>query len=177
MLYRVRVAKKRGVHRRFLRSAETSSTAVPRLCCINLARSAAFGDQIDVASVFSFEASGWWMGTFYRLAGLPMRSAPQASRHHLPLRRNRRRALHVANMRGGASSASRKTCCLYHRASLARSRCNVSVGGFGLYEQMVDLPVHVPKRRQSFWSRGQKLQSPNDRREVVHIRDERSSNR
>src|SRR6266496_4754772 len=117
------------------------------------------------------------MDTFHPLAGVPVRSVSQEVRHRLPLRRDRGRALHSTHVRGSASSPRRKLAGFYHGASLARGRRNVSVRGFGLCEQMVDLPVYIPAERQNFWSRGSNVQSSNDRRKVVHIRDEHSSHK
>jgi hypothetical protein len=85
-----------------------------------------------VASVFPFEAAGSWVGAFYRVVGVPMRLAWKESRDHLPLRRDRGRALYVADVRGSASAPPRKVAGFYHGADLARSCGNVSVRGFSV---------------------------------------------
>jgi hypothetical protein len=105
-----------------------------------------------VASVFSFEGAGSWMDTFHTMAGVPVRTAWKESRHRLPLRRVRRRALRSADVRRGASPPSRKVAGFHHGASLERGRPNVSVRGFGLCKQMVDLPVYIPDKRHRSWS-------------------------
>src|SRR5262245_27647457 len=117
------------------------------------------------------------MDSFHSLAGAPMHSAWKESGGHLSLWWDRRRALHSANVRGGASPAPRKVAGFYHSAGVVGSRWNVWGGRFSLFQQMVDLPVYIPEERQGFWSDRHNLQPPNDRRKVVHIRHERSSHR
>ena len=103
-----------------------------------------------MASVFPFESARSWMNFFYDLPGRPIWSIRKASRDHLPLRRDRRRTLHVAGLRGGASPASGEVADLYHSASLARGRCDVSVRGFGLLKSVVGTPVYISNERQFF---------------------------
>ena len=90
------------------------------------------------------------MNFFYDLPGRPIWSIRKASRDHLPLRRDRRRTLHVAGLRGGASPASGEVVGLYHSANLARGHCDVSVRGFGLLESVVGTPVYISNERQFF---------------------------
>jgi len=117
------------------------------------------------------------MDTFNTVAGAPVRPVWKESRHRLPLRRVRRRALHSADVRRDASLPPGKVAGFHHGASLERGCVNVSVRGFGLRKQMVDLPVYIPDKRHSFWLDRHNLQPTNDRREVVHNRDEHSSHK
>ena len=105
-----------------------------------------------VASVFSFQGAGSWMDTFRTVAGVPVRPAWKESRHRLPLRRVGRRALHSADVRRGASPPPGKVAGFHYGASMERGRRNVSVRGFGLCKQMVDLPVYIPGKRHRSWS-------------------------
>ena len=58
---------------------------------------------------------------------------------------------------GGASPASGEVAGLYHSASLARGRCDVSVRGFGLLESVVGTPVYISNERQFFRPRREDL--------------------
>ena len=91
------------------------------------------------------------MDTFRAVVGAPVHWARKESRHRLPLRRIRRRALHSANVRRGTPTPPGKIAGFHHGTSLAGSRRNVWMRGFGLCQQMVGLPVYVPDTRQSFW--------------------------
>jgi hypothetical protein len=75
----------------------------PRICGFDFAWPTAFRAEAMVASVFPFQTAGTRLvGTFYRvecMAGFPMRSAPKASRDHLPVWRDGRRDLHIAHLR------------------------------------------------------------------------------
>ncbi len=92
------------------------------------------------------------MDTFNTVAGAPVRPVWKEGRHRLPLRRVRRRALHSADVRRDASPPPRKVAGFHHGASLERGCINVSVRGFGLRKQMVDLPVYIPGKRHRSWS-------------------------
>jgi hypothetical protein len=73
------------------------------ICGFNIACSSAFRTEAVVAALFSYSQAGPGMvdtlPSVGRVAGLPMRLASKESRCRLPVRRNRRRALHLTDVR------------------------------------------------------------------------------
>ena len=73
-----------------------------------------------VAPVFRFEGANSWMDIFHAVADNTVRPAWEESGDRLPLRRVRRRALHSADVRRGASPPRRKVAGFHHGTSLER---------------------------------------------------------